>query len=56
MKYKFKIIDIFLLIMIFVIIDDFKGGYIFAAIFETLITFDTIRLRIKEIKRSRNLF
>ena len=37
MKYKFKIIDILFIALLFAIIDDFKQGYILTGILNTII-------------------
>ena len=51
MKYKFKIIDILLIALLFVIIDDFKQGYILAGILNTIILIYSIEIRIRQIKQ-----
>lgn len=51
MKYKFKIIDILLIAMIFVTIGDFKQGYILAGVLDTIIIVCNIAIRLRQIKQ-----
>ena len=53
MKYKFKLVDIVLVMMVTVIIDDFKAGVFIDILLDMLIFTPALVVRLREIKYNK---
>lgn len=51
MKYKFKIIDILLILMLPITFNDFKDGYFSAGVMDVIILYCSVKMRIYQISR-----